>query len=282
MADYKPSDLLVGIVDFFAILLPGAALAFVGMKFQGKIFNGVILPALGEGAPRWIVFILSSYLIGHIVFLLGSSILDPVYGTTYRKFKSRMTGDLLFKRAGEIKRETQISNNEIENNYKWARAAVRMSNSAASAEIDRLEANSKFFRSMVVVLFIAMVILGIGDGRLPLLLNVVMILLLYCRHAYFDPNMSRVPNWLSGFVSRTIYVTKRIQSWDKTCLVAQLAVAAGLIAGAWMRGGHWITMIMCLALLLLSFWCYADQRWKMTQSAYLYFVLLKSLPPEQK
>ncbi len=209
MADYKPGDLLVGVVDFFAILLPGAMLAFVGMKFQGAIFNDRILPQLGDGAPRWIAFILASYLIGHFVFLVGSALLDPVYGETYGKFKyGKAGGGKLLDRAKELKLHRLGAYDQIENTFKWARASVRLRSAEAAAEIDRLEANSKFFRSLVVVLFIVSIVFAVGSAK-----------------------------WISA---------------------------------------------ICFVLLCLSFWRFSDQRWKMTQTAYLYFVILESQPPDRK
>lgn len=279
MADYKPSDLLVGIVDFFAILLPGAALTFVGMKYQRRIFDGVILPPLGQGAPQWIAFILSSYLLGHFVFLLGSSILDPIYGTSYRKFKSLATEDLLYRRAHEMKKEILVSHNRIENAYKWSRGLVRLRNSAAAAEIDRLEANSKFFRSMVIVLFIAMFALGLNGA---LALNILTMLLLYFRLARLTSEEGQLPDHLSGFTNRVRFLVEKIQLWKKTSLFVQVAAIVGLIVGALAWRTTWMPQAICLMLLLLSFWCYADQRWKMTQTAYLYFIILSSLPPEPK
>jgi hypothetical protein len=280
MADYKPGDLLVGIVDFFAIVLPGAVLAFVGMKFEKKIFDGSILPTLGEGPPRWIAFILAAYLVGNIVYLLGASILDPIYAATYRRRKSRQTGDLLYGRVKDLKQAALLEQDQIENCYKWSRATVKIKNTAAAAEIDRLEASSKFFRSMVIVLFLNLFVLAMDRSRWPLHLCLMVLLFSYLRYA--DMNISELQ--AKGYLSPSVFVTRLMEAVKKIQRyrwliggVFWLAVLA-LVGMVFWRKSEWLLLSACLLMLYLSFWCYASQRWKMTQSAYLYFVLLSSSP----
>src|SRR5687768_12957285 len=63
-------------MDFFSILLPGALLTYLLMGEGG-------LGVLGDrhadlaGAAGWAVFLFASYLLGHLIFLLGSWLDEP-------------------------------------------------------------------------------------------------------------------------------------------------------------------------------------------------------------
>ncbi|MFN0111057.1 MAG: hypothetical protein ACKVZH_19525 [Blastocatellia bacterium] len=293
MADYKPGDLLVGIVDFFAIVLPGAMLTFVGLKFEKHIFNGSILPVLGEGPPRWIAFILAAYLVGNIVFLLGASILDQLYGVTYRQYKSRRTEDALFLVAKNLKDEAQKSLREkkdfksekdLENPFKWSRAMVRIKNTSAVAEIDRLEASSKFFRSLVVVLFVSLFVLATKNSLYPLGLCLFVMVFWGLRYSAVDLKKLEEKGDLpqSRTLRRLLELIEKTQrhGW-LTASLFWLTTITLTVLTAWKRA-EWIWPSSCLLMLALSFWCYASQRWKMTQTAYLYFVMLSTLPNEKE
>lgn len=200
---YKPGDFLVGLIDFFAILLPGALLAFALKDLAVEHVFGPVLPAVGGETQGWLVFVFSSYLLGHFIFLLGSFIDDTFYDP-YRKRFLTAGSDLTFDRAKEIKvRHIGDEKDKVVNPFKWAKANVQLLHPAASVEINRLEADSKFFRSLIVVLLLVS----------PLL--------------------------------------------------------------AYKRA--WIELAACAALVALSFFRYADQRFKSTQLAYVYLIALDKI-----
>ena len=73
---FDPQKFFIGMMDFFSILLPGAVLTYLFSDVAGApIFKDDPIPG---GAEGWIVFIFSSYLLGHLVFL-GTTLspLDP-------------------------------------------------------------------------------------------------------------------------------------------------------------------------------------------------------------
>lgn len=157
--DYKPGDFLVGIIDFFAILLPGALLAFAAKDLALTHVFGPILPVIKGEAQGWATFIFASYLLGHFTFLI-SSFLDELVYNSYRKRFLCKNDDRAFKRAKEIK-EKHLNDNDAEiiNPFKWAKANIQLLYPAATVEIHRLEADSKFFRSLIVVLLLTCPIL---------------------------------------------------------------------------------------------------------------------------
>lgn len=108
MAD-KPGDFLIGVVNFFAILLPGAVAAFFGMgaaadyvaghqKIFGEVPRGLfgdsggasilaVASHLFNDTRGWVVFAVASYLLGQFIYLLGS-LLDELYNLARKFFKA--------------------------------------------------------------------------------------------------------------------------------------------------------------------------------------------------
>ena len=93
---------------------------------------------------------LSSFILGHFVFMMGSK-LDVPYDW-WRRRKKPTTRDKTFAAARALHMELteKIVGGEF-TTLKWAKAYIQVKAPHARVEIDRLEADSKFFRSMVVV-----------------------------------------------------------------------------------------------------------------------------------
>ena len=75
--DFSPQQFFIGLMDVFSILLPGALLTYLMMGDVGPVVLGDRYLQLA-GAEGWAAFLFSSYLFGHLVFLLGSW-LDEFY-----------------------------------------------------------------------------------------------------------------------------------------------------------------------------------------------------------
>lgn len=237
----KPGDFLIGVFDFFAVLVPGAvAASFLTVEAKNyvvghdKVFGQV--PADFWGDTRgWVVFAVGSYLLGQFIYVIGSS-LDELYNG-YRKFctakfwdgRERLSkraavkffrggwvrNERLFQRADAImkkeledsgqKEETEGSGEEVVRTFQWAKMSVMIDHPELAAEINRLEADQKLFRGLMVVLVFV------------------------CGLFYFK------------------------------------------FGGA--RPAEWATYV---ALLVLSFWKYADQRRKTQDLAYTYLMVKKA------
>jgi hypothetical protein len=195
----KPGDFFVGVVDFFAVLLPGSLLSFLAEAPAQKHVFGPILEPIHSATEGWAVFIFASYLLGQFATLLGATFMDWTYDHTYLAYKRR-NGDPRYDKAKEL----QGNYSTIAGTLKWASAYVRLQSADAAAEMDRLDATSKFFRSLVVVLLIYAITLL----------------------------------WTS-------------------------------------RGQAFAFSVVFLA---LSFWRFANQRWKYTELAYLFFIELNLCP----
>ena len=237
---FEPEKFFVGVIDFFAILLPGALLTYV-WKHQ---IAGAVLKEESfqfQKAEDWMVFLFLAYLSGHIIFLLGS-LLDELYdwlrkgtsagqsarlakGQNFSHRKKRALAGLMFRRnpdeavtqAVRIKSRAlaTLSAQDSVNAYQWCKARLSKEHPPGMVAVQRLEADSKFFRSFAVVL-IASALAQVGSALISLY-----------RH----------------------------QSPQKALLLS----AAGL------------------GVLLLVLWRYIDQRFKATQQAYWFVIALESM-----
>jgi len=196
---YKPGDFAASFGDIIGILMPGAVAAYVlGPWVQGRVKPFGLLE-VAEGPPAWVAFVVAAYFLGHLVFLLGS-FLDPLYNPL-RKYLRPPDKDHLYAVAKACQRRELDDTAHAINVFKYAKAVLGLFHEGATAEIQRLEAESKFFRSICALLVLLVV-----------------------------------------------------ATWNRSDL--------GL-------------RVLALALILLSFWRYAERRWKSTELAYGYLVALR-------
>jgi hypothetical protein len=149
----KPADFLLGLLDFFAILLPGAVGAWLVSQYipgddRQRLLSLAGTPLTESGL--WAVFVLAAYTLGHFIFMAGSK-LDTLYDRWRRRVKP--TGrDKAFQAARMVQ---EAVNPELVGGdftlLKWAKSYVQVKSPGARLDIDRLEATEKFFRSFVVV-----------------------------------------------------------------------------------------------------------------------------------
>jgi hypothetical protein len=150
----KPGDFLIGVFELFAIVLPGSLATWLVVQYipSDALRDALSFSFAGQAKPDPIVlgmaFLVVSYVLGHFVFMLGSE-LDPSYDR-WRKRTKPIDRDTTFQAAQRLHNKL---NSELAHftTVKWGRAYIQIKAAPARAEIDRLEADQKFFRSMVVV-----------------------------------------------------------------------------------------------------------------------------------
>lgn len=152
----KPGDLLLGVFDFFAFVLPGIMATWLLVQYippaalrQALTFN----VADQQGPHEWALltaFLLSSYTLGHFVSLMGAQ-LDSSYDHWLRRTRPHAT-DKTYQAARRLHEHLnrELFGGDL-TTLKWAKAYIQVQASAARGEIDRLEADQKFFRSLVVI-----------------------------------------------------------------------------------------------------------------------------------
>jgi 8-oxo-dGTP pyrophosphatase MutT (NUDIX family) len=201
--DFVPDKFFVGLFDFFSILLPGALLTYLLKGYVGPKLVGDRYCELA-GAEGWAVFLVASYLAGHFVFLFSSWLLDDLFydrvrGATYMRqvrqlakrgklspWLARATASLVFKRdvdrplfQAEKLREYRLACSEASsaiNTFQWCKARLALDHPEAMANVQRFEADSKFFRSFVLVLCI-LILWGIAVKQHPISVIAAILLL---------------------------------------------------------------------------------------------------------
>ena len=209
--NFEPQKFFVGLMDFFSILLPGALLTYLLMDDAGPVLLGNRYATLSDG-PALAAFLFASYLLGHLIFLLGAWLdelydlirrytLDkqvammarrsylliwPVRAVIWLVFKRER--DLAVDRAGKIKQRSLavVQAKDAINTYQWCKALLNTESPASLTVVQRFEADSKFFRCFAVVLLILLVSWP-WHQRWPVIgIPVVVILLLLALWRYVE------------------------------------------------------------------------------------------------
>ncbi len=127
--NFKPADFLISVFEFFSVLLPGVMVCFfINIQYSKFIFGTV--KYLGtmdsKGVERWIIFLFASFLIGHLLYALGSK-LDSFYDKNFQSSKAARNFHLTFLAADYLKttKEDNIKKNTFENTYSTAKFETR-------------------------------------------------------------------------------------------------------------------------------------------------------------
>lgn len=160
----KPSEFYVGVLDFFAILLPGAIATAILAPRIGHLVLGPLVAVPASEAGKWAAFLTCSYFLGHLIFLVGSYI-DRFYNTL-RERLNPYGNESAYQCATRI-RDSLIEDVERKtlNTFQWARSVLITKCPAAAEDVHRLEADSKFFRSLLVVCALSSIVF-FASGRM--------------------------------------------------------------------------------------------------------------------
>jgi 8-oxo-dGTP pyrophosphatase MutT (NUDIX family) len=241
---FEPEKFFIGLMDFFAVLLPGALLTYLVKDMVGPSVLGSDYYRLGE-TEATVIFLFSAYLLGHFIFLIGAKYLDndmydPIRTATREgqigrlakgeKLPWRLTrwlarrliskdADRSVRQAVRIKELylDPVHASSAVNAFQWAKARLTLEHAEAMATIQRFEADSKFFRSFCVVLVFVI--------------------------AWTIGNMI----W-TGVVDRVPVV-----------------------------GHQWFMLVMSVVFLVMAFTRYVEQRVKSTNQAYWFVIAAESL-----
>ncbi|WP_300452428.1 NUDIX domain-containing protein [Accumulibacter sp.] len=180
--NFDPQKFFIGLMDFFSILLPGALLTWLLMGEVGPVVLGDRYAKL-DGAQAWAAFLFTSYLFGHLIFLLGSW-LDEFYDWARRytlntqiallarrgrllPWLARTLIWLVFKRernlavecVSKIKRQAlgPLQAQDAVNTFQWCKSLLNAESPASLSVVQRFEADSKFFRCFAVVLLLLLI-----------------------------------------------------------------------------------------------------------------------------
>lgn len=175
----EPDKFHIGVIDLFSILLPGAALAYHVRLLAEQGRFGISLPRPRSEAEGWAMFLIAAYILGHFIFVFGSR-LDSAYDgvlTWLRAHQNaasraklrvrlplwvvdRLKIDRKFQplRAAMAIKDLHVgpisSRADTINAFQWTKCRLALDHPVALAHVQRFEADSKFFRSLFVVLLV--------------------------------------------------------------------------------------------------------------------------------
>ena len=209
--NFDPQKIFIGLMDFFSILLPGALLTWLLMDDVGPVVLGNRYAALC-GAQAWAAFLFASYLIGHLLFLLGSW-LDVLYDWARRHTRNTQIAMLarrgrllpwptrtliwlVFKgernlavvRVVKIKKQAlgSLQASDAINAFQWCKALLNVESPTSLAVVQRFEADSKFFRCFTIVLLVLLATWPLHLKWPPAGIPVVLVLLLLALWRYME------------------------------------------------------------------------------------------------
>jgi hypothetical protein len=152
----KPGDVFIGVIDFFAILVPGvAAQIFLTWAHMANHPNR---PFANDLFSMGVILVIG-FILGHILHGAGAfldvAVYDPFFkprnlnspapSASFLDKKYFRSNDALYTEA------LRLSDSPVGGQYQWSRAWLRLHSPEATMELDRLEANSKLFRSLTVL-----------------------------------------------------------------------------------------------------------------------------------
>ncbi len=150
---FKASEFFIGVVDLFAILLPGAILAFVVAQCLPWLSTPKVARMLTPPFVAYACFGVAAYVTGHFLSALGSIVMDHVYDRWYKKRFGRKLAARRVRAKAQLDRVLHILSDD--NALDWTLAVLRVQAPGTLAQLDRLEADSKFFRSLALALLLS-------------------------------------------------------------------------------------------------------------------------------
>jgi 8-oxo-dGTP pyrophosphatase MutT (NUDIX family) len=217
--NFDPAKFFIGLIDFFSIILPGALLTYLLNPDLGPWLLGDARYALLVANDATLAFLFSSYVFGHFVFLIGAWGLDDLYdqvrlatrGSQIKRLSKgegaapawlRQLASVLFKTDVDrtVEQAILIKEHYLDrlgaakavNAFQWCKAKLTLDSPAALATVQRFEADSKFFRSFVIVLVLVMPWSIAGTPLRASVLTACVVLLPLALWRYVDQRLKAV------------------------------------------------------------------------------------------
>ena len=187
MPSLKPSEVYVGVMELFSVFLPGALLAAALVATWGaRPLPPGAASLLSSSGAQWVAFAMLSYALGHFMFMLSASIDYPLYDR-YRNRRWPRRDDDAYRQATAIRhrffRTDPTRGDAPMNTFAWCKAILLIQSPAACASVERFEADSKFFRSLIVVLPLFGLFMAIAGEWLALPVAFALSVLSFLRYA---------------------------------------------------------------------------------------------------
>lgn len=258
--NFTPSNFYISIKDLFAILLPGAiGVLLLSVHNEEADWVKLIVPA-PEADISFIqsfLFLMAAYMCGHIIGQLSSFWDNWVYAPWKGRVFVESVACEEVKRIRKEKYAIPVDEKlVIISHYKWSLYKLQKEQPRAILEIERYMADSKFFRSLHVLIFMVMFFAAYDKDQWSLL--------------YWGSVASLGLFMLAGIVmSVKDSLKKRIKSVSLLFFaLSYLGISISLICNEW----QWLALSLLGAFSLLV---YFKKRRKSTETAYRYICFLE-------
>lgn len=182
--DFDPKKFSVSVIDVFSVLVPGAAITYLLQDRVSPWLVGNHYKDL-HGTEAWLLFVFASYLVGHLLYHFGSLLDELLYlplvkgidpeqirrlarGKNLSMRPFRWLASIIFKnssraaydRAASIK-ERYLQRVGARNDvgvFQWSKTTLAINHPEALVIVNRYEADSKFFSSLIPAMLILAVI----------------------------------------------------------------------------------------------------------------------------
>lgn len=168
----------LSLLEICAVLLPGAAALIIGWQIPDKQTDLVeSIPIINKEWQAVLAYLGGAYFVGYLVFFVGSKLDDWVYDKFRAKF-GLVNNDALMEKVTEYKKaECGFDTPNVINIYKWSFGKLLVQYPALYAVVERDQAASKFFRSMVVVMFFSLFVFGFKQDWIKVAMSFLVMIL---------------------------------------------------------------------------------------------------------
>lgn len=144
----KAEGFALGVIQIFVLLLPGAV--FVALLAHGLVLYPFEDPGMLDGneVERGFLLLAVAYVAGNLVSTVGAAIEDWVYDSkVVQTDQAHLRQPVRDAVQAVVGREI----GEKENLRRWAATMVRLTHPQGAVDVERRDADRRFFRNMVVV-----------------------------------------------------------------------------------------------------------------------------------
>ena len=152
--NFSPNNFYIGVIDLFAIILPGSIVA-LALYYYNHDQADVFLRTTGQ-SDFFSAFVLlfASYLFGHIISQASAYLDKYLYDKVKDKiYKNQSLLNHVKKVRTDVYRNTPEDLNLV-STYEWAQLKLQKELPLVVQEAERYIADSKFFRSLLLILFV--------------------------------------------------------------------------------------------------------------------------------
>ena len=269
MKSFNPSNFYISVIDLFAILLPGLLVTLVLYHlFQGEI--DTFFASIHKDHRNFLLgfaLLFSSYLFGHIISQISAYLDEWIYDN----FRKALYSDAKVDRVMAIR--SNFYDNDLDtiyvNTYQWSMYKLKMEYPEAASEVDRYMADSKFFRSLFVVLSAGLLVLIFQENQKMAWVALIAVLLFVAIsvfYGYYETHLKKGGD-------KKERVSSNIRQW-LTFLTLLLAFATLLIQTLVIPTYLGLACALLAAFAMLR---YFKKRRKATETAYQYIIFLEDL-----